>query len=288
MAGLPYLTWFPGDWRKDPCVQCLDLEHKGAWFEMLNLMHESEERGVLRMQVEDLAVVLGIAPTKCQQIVNKLLQTGAASRQQNTGYLMNRRMVRETSRYQDISRKRAEAGRKSAEAKRQQKLQQKLAPSSSYSSPALSSSSSSSSSSTLKEKDKDKEPASISTFSQHEEQNKQIPNEAQKEQTPSSHNAGFNQPSQPLDDHSIAPNWASQCQVFLTAYPKKEGHKDVRAWFKQHQPTDALMTKILGAIAQQQRSKKWRDGCIFAPINWLNGEHWNDEPPPVKPRRVGI
>jgi hypothetical protein len=286
MAGLPYLTWFPGDWRKDPCVQCLDLEHKGAWFEMLNLMHESEERGVLRMQVEDLAVVLGIAPTKCQQIVNKLLQTEVASRQQNTGYLMNRRMVRETAHYQDISRKRAEAGRKSAEAKRQQKLQQKSAPSSS--------SSASASSSFSKEKDKEKERPSI--FSQYEKHKKQTPNEEQKEQTPTPHDAGFNHPSrpnghedeiQPMNGHSVEA-WEIQSDAFLTAYPKKEGHKDVRAWFKQHQPTDELMKKMLGAIVQQQRTKKWRDGCIFAPINWLKGEHWNDEPPPVKLRQVVV
>ena len=43
---LPALQFYPGDWRKDLGVQSLSFHDRGVWFEMLMLMHDSENRGV--------------------------------------------------------------------------------------------------------------------------------------------------------------------------------------------------------------------------------------------------
>lgn len=112
MAGKPYIDLYVGDWKKDPNVQTLTLEEKGAWIEMLMLMHESEYRGCLiirgePMSFDILAGLLRIDKDKAEQIVGRLIATGVAEFDTETRCVYNRRMKRE----EDISRGRASAGR---------------------------------------------------------------------------------------------------------------------------------------------------------------------------------
>jgi len=109
---LPYIALYVGDWRKDPAVQCLDYYERGVWMELLFFMHESPERGYLRMNGEpisddEIAVLLGIPKARTKQILSKLVTRGVASRQDD-GTLYNRRMARAT----DLSAVRSEAGSK--------------------------------------------------------------------------------------------------------------------------------------------------------------------------------
>ncbi len=110
---LPALQFYPGDWRKDPGIQALDYESRGVWFEILLLMWESDDRGKLMlngeaMPHEGLAQILGVEEAKLKQIVGKLEAFGVASRDPETGALINRRMVRDEA----IHRAKVEAGRK--------------------------------------------------------------------------------------------------------------------------------------------------------------------------------
>lgn len=110
---LPAFQLYPGDWRKDPGVQALDYEYRGVWFEMLLLMHESDQRGKLllngnAMPDEALARLLGLDKQKLSKIKSTLLDYGVASTCEDTGALMNRRMVRD----EEIREKRREAGKK--------------------------------------------------------------------------------------------------------------------------------------------------------------------------------
>jgi uncharacterized protein YdaU (DUF1376 family) len=109
---LPALQFYPGDWRKDPGVQAVDLYCRGFWFECLMLMHESEERGVLSINgkpipVENLARLLGETKKKTQKTIEILLEFGVAAKRED-GAIFCRRMVRD----EQIRADRAEAGRK--------------------------------------------------------------------------------------------------------------------------------------------------------------------------------
>ena len=102
---LPALQFYVGDWRKDPGIQGLDYESRGVWLEILLMMHESEDRGKLllcgkAMPIEALAQNLGLDPSKAEQVVSKLEAYGVASRDEDTGALINRRMVREEAKRQ--------------------------------------------------------------------------------------------------------------------------------------------------------------------------------------------
>jgi hypothetical protein len=110
---LPALQFYPADWRKDPGVQSLNYFDRGVWFEILCLMHESSERGKLllngkAMPDDALARVLGLDNQTLSSTLTTLLTYGVASRDDETGALINRRMVND-----DRLRKiRAEAGKK--------------------------------------------------------------------------------------------------------------------------------------------------------------------------------
>lgn len=109
---LPAIQFYPADWKKDPAVQSLDLEHRGAWIEILLLAHETSERGRLVLPNgapipdKSIAKMLGVTEQKWKQIRKQLLSMGVASEDER-GVLYNRRMVRDS----ELRRKRAEAGR---------------------------------------------------------------------------------------------------------------------------------------------------------------------------------
>jgi hypothetical protein len=134
----PSFQFYPGDWRKDPAIQALDFESRGVWFEMLLLMHESDERGKLVLNgqpiPEDaLARILSISVESLKQILSKLLAYGVAKQEQNTGKIYSKRMVED----ERITALRREAGRKGGKqkpSKTQANVKQNRPPSSSTSS----------------------------------------------------------------------------------------------------------------------------------------------------------
>lgn len=99
---LPALQFYPGDWRKAPDVQALSYHDRGVWFEMLMLMHESEQRGKLMlngqpMSEDALARILGMDKQEVKTCLSTLLTYGVASLEPETGIIFCRRMVRDES-----------------------------------------------------------------------------------------------------------------------------------------------------------------------------------------------
>ena len=110
---LPAFQFYPGDWRKDPGVQSLDYHDRGVWFEILCLMHESEDRGKLLlngkpMPEDALARLLGLDKQILTTTLTTILTYGIASRCEDTGAIICRRMVRD----ENIRQIRTEAGKK--------------------------------------------------------------------------------------------------------------------------------------------------------------------------------
>lgn len=120
MAKKPSFQFYPGDWRKDPAVQALDLKHRGAWMELLCIMHESEERGVLLLNgkptpMSAIARQLSISTEECQEVINTLLDYGVAIARPSDGAICNRRMMRDAEGQDETSKKLREAGRRGAQ-----------------------------------------------------------------------------------------------------------------------------------------------------------------------------
>src|ERR1700733_14857714 len=83
---IPAMQFYPGDWRKDPGVQSLAYFERGVWFEILMLMHESEERGKLilngnPMPLDALGRLLGLDNQTLTTTLTALLAYGVMSRE---------------------------------------------------------------------------------------------------------------------------------------------------------------------------------------------------------------
>lgn len=109
---LPSMQLYPGDWKKDPGVQSLSYEDRGIWFEIMLLMFESSERGKLMlngkpMPDDALARSLGLDKQILTTTITTLLTYGVASREESTGALICRRMVRD----EEIRKTRANCGK---------------------------------------------------------------------------------------------------------------------------------------------------------------------------------
>ena len=112
MSKLPAIQFYVGDWRKDPGVQALSYHDRGVWFEMICLMHESEQRGKLllngaAMPQDALARVLGLDNQILTTTLTTLLTYGVATRCDESGAIMSRRMIRD----ENLRKVRAECGK---------------------------------------------------------------------------------------------------------------------------------------------------------------------------------
>ncbi len=109
---LPAIQFYPGDWKRDPGIQSLGYFDRGVWLEILFLMHESSERGVLLlngrpMSEQALANCLGLDKQILTTTLATLVENGVASRRDD-GALVNRRMLRD----EYIRQQRTKAGEK--------------------------------------------------------------------------------------------------------------------------------------------------------------------------------
>lgn len=98
MAGkLPYMPFYPGDWLREPSLRVCSHETKGVFIDMLCLMWECEERGILATAGRpwsdlDIARAVGGDLTRTQACVVELVERRVVSRCAN-GAIYSRRMV---------------------------------------------------------------------------------------------------------------------------------------------------------------------------------------------------
>lgn len=83
------MQFYPGDWRKDPGIQALTYEERGIWFELLLMMHESEEYGYLTLngypiENQRLAQMLNLPRAKVDEVMQTFLDLGVAKREKRS------------------------------------------------------------------------------------------------------------------------------------------------------------------------------------------------------------
>lgn len=110
MAKLPGFMFYPGDWQKDPNLRRATRSEKGLLMDLLCLMFESGERGVLVScgvpwaDEEIVNAVSGDTTTTAHELA-ELVRKGVLSRRHD-GALFSRRLVREEA----LRQIRSEAG----------------------------------------------------------------------------------------------------------------------------------------------------------------------------------
>lgn len=72
MAHNPAFQFYPGDWFREPGLQRVDLDVRGAWAELLMMMHHETPRGVSTGSISGLARQLRITIPRACFIVEQL------------------------------------------------------------------------------------------------------------------------------------------------------------------------------------------------------------------------
>lgn len=65
--------------------------------------------------------------------------------------------------------------------------------------------------------------------------------------------------------------------IFWKAYPRHSAIYKAKAKWKEIKPDENLLAVILAAIAQQRKTKQWKDGIIPHAATWLHQQRWEDE-----------
>jgi len=74
---LPFFKFYPADFKAATCL--LSLPAKGAWIDILCMLHGSESRGTLTFSVQTWARIIGGTVPETEAIISELEQSGVAS-----------------------------------------------------------------------------------------------------------------------------------------------------------------------------------------------------------------
>lgn len=285
---MPAFQFYPGDWRKDPGVQALDFFDRGVWFEMLCLMHESEERGVLLLNGRPmpevaLARMLGLDNQILTTTLTNLLTYGVASKRESDGAIYSRRMVKD----EQICQVRREAGKKGGNPNllNQTSKQKPTTRVNQIPTPSSSSSSSTSSSEEIDRKESELAAGLVDELTTAPEQQK--PSSAE-QVAPSP--AAFSQPDEPLvavDDSSL-----TNPQTFFSIL-KSEGYGHVDAEHYRSRILNESQGMTRTARGWRKRIVEWLDNDkrkskLMLPAATIEAGHIGNSynPPAAIPRRA--
>jgi len=96
MSKLPSFQFYPGDWLKDPALRLCSPQARALWIDMLCLMWETENRGILRTNgvvwtERDVEKTTGID----RKFLRELLQKGVCAKASRSGVFFSKRILRD-------------------------------------------------------------------------------------------------------------------------------------------------------------------------------------------------
>lgn len=67
----PSFQFYPGDWSSNPNLKRCTFAERGIWVEVMCLMHDQDEYGVLRWPLKEIAGAVGCKVSELQSLVRK-------------------------------------------------------------------------------------------------------------------------------------------------------------------------------------------------------------------------
>lgn len=71
MSNMPAFQFYPSDWQANPNLRRCTHEEKGVWIDIMCLLHDSDEYGVLRWPLDEIATAIGSTAKKLRGLVTK-------------------------------------------------------------------------------------------------------------------------------------------------------------------------------------------------------------------------
>lgn len=106
----PSFQFYPGDWLRDTALRSVSVGARGAWIDMLCMMHDGAPYGYLKVNLKvilpvNLARILGATLPEVEGWLSELSQAGVYSTDRD-GCIYSRRMIRD----EELREKRAKGG----------------------------------------------------------------------------------------------------------------------------------------------------------------------------------
>lgn len=79
MAKRPSFQFYPADWRNNAKLRRCSWAARGVWIELLGLLHDSDEYGILRWPLKEVAQAIGAPVKELNELVTKGVLYGCAS-----------------------------------------------------------------------------------------------------------------------------------------------------------------------------------------------------------------
>lgn len=79
MAKRPSIQFYPADWRNNAKLRRCSWAARGVWIELIGLLHDSDEYGVLRWPLSEIAQALGAHIREVKELASKGVLYGCAS-----------------------------------------------------------------------------------------------------------------------------------------------------------------------------------------------------------------
>src|SRR3954447_3880710 len=97
---LPWMKFYPSDWRADPALRMCSLAARGLWVELIGYMHEGSPYGYLTIngvgpRIKDIAALVGRPVSETRKAIAELEARHVFSREAMQGTIYSRRMVRD-------------------------------------------------------------------------------------------------------------------------------------------------------------------------------------------------
>jgi hypothetical protein len=83
----PSLQFYVGDWQSNTNLRRCTFAEKGIWIEVMCLMHDAEQYGVLRWPLKEIAQAVGCKLSELKSLANKGVLKGADSGQKCEEYV---------------------------------------------------------------------------------------------------------------------------------------------------------------------------------------------------------
>lgn len=165
-------------------------------------------------------------------------------------------MDRDTDKYNDICKKRSEAGKKGVAAKRAKSG-----------------------------KTKQSSANQADNYNEDEDENEAEDEiEAEDENDNENFNDAANHADDPCFEGVCAEQQDENFRLFIEAYPKRTAVKEAYTVWKKLAPDDELTRQMIAALEAQKKCSQWYEDngrYIPKPANWLRGRRWEDRVAPV-------
>jgi hypothetical protein len=75
----PSMQFYPGDWQANPKLRRCSHAEKGIWLDVLCILHDQDEYGIIRWPLRDLALAVHARPAALQSLADKEVLKGCDS-----------------------------------------------------------------------------------------------------------------------------------------------------------------------------------------------------------------